>query len=330
MLTYGSLFSGFGGADLGLERAGLKCAWQVEINQYARRVLEKHWPQVRRWDDVRTFPPTGDELCSTSGSDPFVGFSDTRRTDLCGAGDAARASGSADAFDRRSKSGSDRKHSEWYADVICGGPPCQPTSFAGKQLGELDERWLWPDTLRIIGAIRPRYVVLENPTAILRLHGGRAFGEILAALADFGFDAEWHDIPAWAFALPHKRNRTFIVAYSAAHRREGPICGDLADFAEKSTQSIGWPIFPSALDTRRAVVETFEQRLGEPAVFGTPNGIPAWLVKAELGGIGNAICPPIAEWIGRRLVESTEQALSREHADQFGDANKMVHPQETP
>jgi DNA (cytosine-5)-methyltransferase 1 len=55
-LTFGSLFAGIGGIDLGFERAGLSCKWQVEIDDYARRVLAKHWPAVRRHDDVRTWP----------------------------------------------------------------------------------------------------------------------------------------------------------------------------------------------------------------------------------------------------------------------------------
>ena len=55
-MTFGSLFAGIGGFDLGLERAGLECRWQVEIDAYASSVLAKHWPGVTRWGDVRTFP----------------------------------------------------------------------------------------------------------------------------------------------------------------------------------------------------------------------------------------------------------------------------------
>jgi DNA (cytosine-5)-methyltransferase 1 len=55
-MTFGSLFAGIGGFDLGLERAGMECRWQVEIEAYASSVLAKHWPNVTRWGDVRTFP----------------------------------------------------------------------------------------------------------------------------------------------------------------------------------------------------------------------------------------------------------------------------------
>ena len=52
-LTFGSLFAGIGGIDLGLERAGMTCKWQVEMDDYATRVLKKHWPDVPRYRDVR-------------------------------------------------------------------------------------------------------------------------------------------------------------------------------------------------------------------------------------------------------------------------------------
>ena len=65
MITFGSLFAGIGGFDLGFERAGMVCKWQVEIDDYATRVLEKHWPDVTRWRDVRQCfdMPTVDGIC---------------------------------------------------------------------------------------------------------------------------------------------------------------------------------------------------------------------------------------------------------------------------
>ena len=55
--TFGSLFAGIGGIDLGLERSGLQCQWQVEIDPYCQKILKKHWPDVPLHDDVKTFPP---------------------------------------------------------------------------------------------------------------------------------------------------------------------------------------------------------------------------------------------------------------------------------
>ena len=54
VLTVGSLFSGIGGFDLGLERAGMRVRWQVEINSYCQRVLAKHWPHVQRYGDIQS------------------------------------------------------------------------------------------------------------------------------------------------------------------------------------------------------------------------------------------------------------------------------------
>ena len=60
-MTFGSLFSGIGGLDLGLERAGMECRFQVENDPYCNKVLAKHWPEVRRYGDIKTIDWKGVE-----------------------------------------------------------------------------------------------------------------------------------------------------------------------------------------------------------------------------------------------------------------------------
>src|SRR5580765_7185588 len=57
-MTFGSLFAGIGGIDLGLERAGMHCRWQVEIDDYCRKILTKHWPGIPKYGDIRTIQGT--------------------------------------------------------------------------------------------------------------------------------------------------------------------------------------------------------------------------------------------------------------------------------
>src|SRR5688572_6955713 len=122
-----SLFSGIGGLELGLERAGMTVVGQVEIDPFCRRVLAKHWPDVPRHDDVRTCVEWW-----KSGPRPAV-------------------------------------------HVVAGGPPCQPASRSGLRLGSADPRWGWPWFLAAVRELGPRFVVMENPPALLDLDGGDAF-----------------------------------------------------------------------------------------------------------------------------------------------------------
>jgi DNA (cytosine-5)-methyltransferase 1 len=97
-------------------------------------------------------------------------------------------------------------------DVICGGFPCQDISFAGKGAGLAGERsGLWREYARLIGELRPRYVLVENVAALL----GRGLDRVLGDLAEIRFDAEWHCIPASAVGAPHRRDRLWLVACSA-------------------------------------------------------------------------------------------------------------------
>lgn len=160
-MRFGSLFAGIGGIDLGLERAGMTCAWQVEWDDYCQAVLKRHWPDVKRYGDITKI--------KTEELEPV--------------------------------------------ELICGGFPCQPVSTAGRRRGDADDRWLWPEYLRIVRAVRPRWVLAENVPGLLSIDSGRLFGGILRDLAESGYDAEWRVVSARDLGARHLRRRVFILAH---------------------------------------------------------------------------------------------------------------------
>jgi len=102
------------------------------------------------------------------------------------------------------------------ADVICGGFPCQDISSAGKGVGIEGERsGLWKEYARIIGELRPHYVIVENVAALL----SRGLDVVLRDLASIRYDAEWNCIPASAAGAPHRRDRLWLVAYPDGSER---------------------------------------------------------------------------------------------------------------
>jgi DNA (cytosine-5)-methyltransferase 1 len=98
-------------------------------------------------------------------------------------------------------------------DVLTGGFPCQPYSAAGKRLGKEDERHLWPEMLRAIREIAPRYVVGENVRGLTNWNGGMVFDEVCADLEALGYSVAPFIIPASAVNAPHQRERVWFVAY---------------------------------------------------------------------------------------------------------------------
>jgi DNA (cytosine-5)-methyltransferase 1 len=148
-------------------------------------------------------------------------------------------------------------------DVLCGGFPCQDISNAGKRAGIDGERsGLWGEFARIIGELRPRFVIVENVAALL----GRGIERVLGDLAALGFDAEWHCIPASAVGAPHRRDRVWIVAYADGReqgrrefaqrledQRNADVAGDGAQgaMADAERRRCGADDTRSAVDTAR-------------------------------------------------------------------------------
>ena len=265
MLTFGSLFAGIGGFDLGFERAGMECKWQVEIDDYSTKVLEKHWPQVHRERDIRT-----------------VG-----------------------------------SHNLEPVDVICGGFPCQDISYAGLGAGLDGERsGLFFEAIRVVRELQPRVLVLENVAALLT----RGLDRVLGTLAEIGFDAEWHCIPAASVGAPHIRDRVWVLAYSNGKHGGTPRAGK----AQKRAAIEISPASKQPTLLANSDSKGLEKRQGkdargtrqncgtkpirsewwsvEPAVGRVANGISSRVDR--LKGLGNAVVPQVAEYIGRQIVEA--------------------------
>jgi DNA (cytosine-5)-methyltransferase 1 len=276
-LTVGSLFSGIGGLDLGLERAGMKVVWQSEIDPYACKVLKKHWPEVPNHGDI--------------------------------------------------------KQIDWRAvepvDVICGGYPCQPFSHAGKRQGTEDPRHLWPWVRTAISELRPRYAILENVRGHLTMGGLQVVGE----LAEIGYDAEWRVVSAAGLGAPHRRERIIIVAYpndtrSGTSERRIDTDGskeikeweNVAQFgvsgcskAVANTDSERWKrrvwaqevvTKNGGFDLQSTSCKWGDEWIAEPNVGRVANGISKRMDK--LRGLGNAVVPQVAEYIGRLITTSLD------------------------
>lgn len=99
-------------------------------------------------------------------------------------------------------------------DILTGGFPCQPYSSAGKRLGKEDDRHLWPEMLRAIREIQPKYIVGENVYGLTNWNGGLVFNEVQVDLENEGYKVQPCILPACAVNAPHRRDRVWFVAYS--------------------------------------------------------------------------------------------------------------------
>lgn len=250
MLEFGEVFAGIGGFSLGFVRVGMKCKWQVEIDEFCRRLLSGRFPDSGLWGDIRTFPD-----CS----------------------------------------------SFWNVDVLCGGFPCQDLSYCGKGAGIDGERsGLWGEFARIIRALGPRFVVVENVPALL----ARGMDRVLGDLAACGYDAEWDCLPASAFGAYHERDRLFILAYTA---RVDGRSHDLLEACGNWRAPLQSRRFSGMALAERGKRKNARLRL-EPGLARLVRRVPGAVDRLE--GIGDSIYPAVAEWLGRRIIEAAERGAA--------------------
>jgi DNA-cytosine methyltransferase len=108
-----------------------------------------------------------------------------------------------------------------HVDVLTGGFPCQPFSTAGQRQGVSDDRYLWPEMLRVIREARPTWVVAENVRGLTSWSGGMVFDQVITDLEGEGYQVLPTVLPAASVAnCPHKRDRVWIIAYAHGSRND--------------------------------------------------------------------------------------------------------------
>jgi DNA (cytosine-5)-methyltransferase 1 len=172
-------------------------------------------------------------------------------------------------------------------DVVSAGFPCQPWSIgAGEQSGEVDARNLWPDTIRIIREVGPRFALLENvPNLLSHQYAAIVFGE----LVESGFDCRWDCLPAAAFGADHFRERLWIVANARSAGSQRDVVQEMAR-AKKGCQHTARRIGAGERN-----IERF-QRSTDADFCRKSDAVPGYVDR--LKALGNAQCPPVvaAAW----------------------------------
>lgn len=246
MIAHLSLFTGIGGLDLAAEAAGMTTVGQCEWADYPTKVLEKHWPDVPRWRDIRTL--TGDDFYERTGL----------RT----------------------------------VDVISGGFPCQPFSVAGKQKGKGDDRYLWPEMLRVITELGPRWVVGENVPGILRI----AAADVVADLERLGYHVVVFAFEAAAVGAYHRRERVAFVA----HTDGGTVWNDSSDKRETVGKEHSSDHAGHAGRTQDVAHTQSDGLQGD-----RPDRQQVCRASAAQGA--TASCGPVCHTAGKRLQESEQK-----------------------
>lgn len=168
-----------------------------------------------------------------------------------------------------------------FVNIISGGFPCQDISAAGKGTGIKGSRsGLWGQMHRIIGEVRPDYVIIEN-SPLLRKRG---FEYVLHGLSEIGYDAQWQCLQGTFLGLQQRRERIYIIAYPKGKFGEWGCPKSV--FREPYLQGEPGRVYPGWGERRD---------LPEPRTFGSTDELPNLMDRNKC--VGNAVQPLMAQYL---------------------------------
>lgn len=202
------------------------------------------------------------------------------------------------------------------ADIITGGFPCQPFSRAGARKGSEDDRWLWPDMLRVIREVRAPWVVVENVAHLTEME---EFEVVCSDLEAASYEVQPFIIPACAVGAPHRRDRVWVVAYShsqsesngalydnqgrgelgAAHYNTDPECFSVQGWPEDSAQG---QAYTRAEQLSRLLSSSLGHAVSNARVYRADNGVSSRLDIHRNKALGNAIVPQVAAEVLKAVI----------------------------
>lgn len=187
-------------------------------------------------------------------------------------------------------------------DIISGGFPCQPYSVAGKRKGDKDDRHLWPEMLRVITEIQPRWVVGENVPGLISWGKGMVFQQLQADLETAGYEVFPPIVlPACSIDAPHRRDRLWIVAHARSEPEHSTVFAEDSKklAGEKKVRSINREL----AEMVPGVFDGFRQwrSMGEPGLVRENDGIPE--VLDRLKALGNSIVPQVVYQIFKAIEQ---------------------------
>jgi len=282
-MNHGSLFSGIGGFDLAAEWMGWNNVFQVEWDEWCRKVLAKNFPESLRFGDIVEF----NKMLKN-------GKIDTDTEGIYVTGNSKKKRGcSNEQSGGVHISQSNRRTKIPRIDILTGGFPCQPFSHAGKRKGTDDSRYLWPEMLTTIRTLKPTYVVGENVAGLVSMEDGKTLERIFLDLENEGYTIESFIIPACGVGAWHRRDRIWIIAYSDRIRGskykardvgkiQTPIMGCSKDVSDTNSQR------PQRWNSRELQECSYKQSIGQG---NSQNNRKYWEFEPDVGGMVTRLSP---------------------------------------